>query len=98
MEPKLELLEIIFGVLGLLMLLSALLIAFKKPDPTKFQFWVFRVYLSLGVAFVGTVLPGFVDLEGRIGELLIRAGGTIALFLIVYFIKPPSQVRNSLNW
>ena len=98
MEPKFELQEIIFGVTGLLMLLSAVLIAFKKPAPTIFQFWVFRVYLSLGVAFIGTIMPGFVDLGGRIGELAIRAGGAIALFLIVYLISPPKIVKTSLNW
>jgi hypothetical protein len=71
--------------------------ALKIPQPTVFQFWVFRVLLSLGAANLGSIIPGFIDIKWEIGELLIRAGGAIALFLVVYLINPPTKVVESLK-
>jgi hypothetical protein len=51
----------------------------------------------LGAANLGAIIPGFINFTGNIGEIAIRAGGAIALFLVVYLINPPTKVVESLK-
>ena len=93
MEPST--LTIILLILGIIILTTIIIIALKIPDPTAFQLWTFRIIAGLGAACLGAIIPGFVELGGDIGEIAIRAGGAIALFIIIYLINPPTIVRES---
>jgi hypothetical protein len=53
--------------------------------------------LALGAACLGAIIPGFIELDGTIMEVGIRAGGAIALFLVVYLLNPPEAVINLLS-
>jgi len=65
-------------------------IAIFIKDPTPFQYTFFRVAMSLAAAGVGAVIPGLIQLEVNQKYLpLIRAGGAIALFVLVYLFNPP---------
>ena len=76
-----------FGVAFLLMMIG---IAIFIKDPTPFQYTFFRVAMSLAAAGVGAVIPGLIQLEVNQKYLpLIRAGGAIALFVLVYLFNPP---------
>lgn len=88
-------LEIIFLSIGTLILVGSFITAIKVPNPSEFQIWVFRVVLSMGGAFFGAALPGFIELDGKFGEVMIRAGGAIVFFLILYLINPPSRINKS---
>jgi len=77
-----------FGVLFVIVLL-VLAIWFKEPTP--FQYLVFRVVLALAAAGVAAMIPGF--LEVRLGRG-VRAGGALAVFVIVYFYDPAEKVIN----
>lgn len=85
-------LDIVLTSLGVLWVVVGLVLAIIKPNPTPFQLWAFRVVMSLGAACIGSILPGFIDLNGDIGELAIRAGGAIALFLLLYLVNPPKSI------
>jgi uncharacterized integral membrane protein len=75
-----------FGVLFLLLLL---VIAFLVPNPTDFQLFVFRVALALVAAAVAALVPGFLHVQSQVFRNTIRAGGAIAVFVIVYMVNPP---------
>ena len=92
-----ETLDIVLLSMGIVIIITVVIMAVKIPQPTVFQFWVFRVLLSLGAADLGSIIPGFINFTGNIGEIAIRAGGAIALFLVVYLINPPSKVVASLK-
>lgn len=66
-----------------------LVIAIYVPKPTEFQIFVFRVVLAMAAAGVGGVVPGFIVLNV---SPYIRAGGAIALFVIIYAFNPPAVV------
>lgn len=70
---------------GVCFLGALLLIAVRFPNPPPFQYTVFRVVLALSAAGVASLLPGFVRVEIP-GS--IRAGGAVAVFVIVYFLNP----------
>lgn len=76
----------IFGVVFIAVMLA---IALFKPDPSQFQYTVFRTVLALAGAGIGAVLPGFLDVKMK---NLLRAGGAMAIFALVYFWNPAALV------
>lgn len=78
-----------FGVVFVSVLL---LIAIMFPNPTVAQYTVFRITLALASAGVAAVVPGF--LQVRVSKS-VRAGGALAVFVIVYFFSPASLVLSS---
>lgn len=77
-----KLLAFIFGVVFLSIIL---LIAIFIPNPTGFSYTIFRIVVALAAAGIGAVIPGFLNVSFR---NLLRAGGAVALFIIVYFFAP----------
>src|SRR4030095_7857364 len=68
---------------------TLLVIAFRFPSPTAFQYNVFRIVLSLAAAGTAAMIQGFTDLQlSATTNLFIRAGGALAVFLIVFFFNP----------
>lgn len=85
-------LSFVFGVAFVSVMLS---LAIWFPSPTPYQYWVFRVVLSLAAAGIGAILPGFLDIELTVrSEVAIRAGGALALAIVVYFLKPAELAAN----
>ena len=74
---------------GIAFLLALGVLALFVPHPTPFQYLVFRVVLALAAAGVAAMLPGF--LEVNIPNWL-RAGGALAVFVVVYFYNPAALV------
>jgi hypothetical protein len=77
-----------FGVVFLGILLT---IAILIPQPSTFQSFVFRIVLALAAAGLGAVIPGFLHVQAG---PFVRAGGAIALFVIVYWFNPPQLLAN----
>lgn len=75
-----------FGVLFVVVMLS---IAIGVPNPTAFQYTVFRIVLALTAAGVASMIPGFINVQ--VGNW-VRAGGAIAVFVVVYFFSPANLV------
>jgi hypothetical protein len=76
---------------GIFFIMSMLVLALFVPNPTPFQYLVFRVVLSLAAAGVAAMIPGFIELNI---PNWIRAGGALAVFLIVFFYNPASLVAD----
>jgi hypothetical protein len=81
-----KLLAFCFGVFFALILL---LIAIFDRKPSPIGILIYRVLLALVAAGVGAVLPGMIDVNIN---ALTRAGGAIALFVVVYRFNPASTV------
>jgi hypothetical protein len=61
-----------------------------------YQFWLFRVVAAVAAAGVAATIPGFINVNMNIGtRFAIRAGGALAVFLIIYQLNPPDLVRAS---
>jgi len=81
-----KLLSFAFGTCFVIVLLA---IALLKPEPSKFQYSVFRTVLSLAGAGIGAVIPG--TLQVNVSNW-VRAGGALAIFVAVYFWVPAQLV------
>jgi hypothetical protein len=75
-------------VFGLIFISAVLLLAIRFPNPTAFQFLVFRVVMALAAGGVAAGIPGFFNLETDIPGLTIRAGGALAVFVLIYRLNP----------
>ncbi|CAB3901332.1 DUF4019 domain-containing protein [Achromobacter mucicolens] len=70
---------------GVVFVIAIILIAIFRPTPTEFEYTIFRIVIALAAAGVGAVLPGFLDVNFR---NWLRAGGALAIFVVVYFFSP----------
>lgn len=76
---------------GVIFLGTILLVAITIPHPSQFQIFIFRIIVALAGAGVAAIIPGFllVSVKG-----IARAGGALAVFLIVYWVNPPALVTD----
>jgi hypothetical protein len=85
--------EIVFiSAFGVLFISALLVLAIKFPHPTDFQLLVFRTLLALSAAGIAATIPGFLSLSMDATGLAIRAGGALAVFLLVYRLNPAVTV------
>jgi hypothetical protein len=75
-----------FGVVFVTVLL-VLSVAIQNPTATTF--FIFRTVLALAAAGVGAVIPGLLVVNV---SKLVRAGGALALFVLVFLVNPPALV------
>ena len=75
-----------FGVLFVAVLLG---LAVVFPEPTAFQYTVFRIVLSLAAAGVAALVPGFLEVNV---STWVRAGGALGVFVVVYFYNPATLI------
>jgi hypothetical protein len=81
-----KVLVFLFGVVFILILLA---VAVFDRQPSPIGILIYRVVLALAAAGIGAVIPGMIDVNV---STIIRAGGAIALFVIVYWFKPADLV------
>ena len=70
-------------VFGCVFVIVLLVIAIRFPDPTDQQMFIFRVVMALAAAGVAAIIPGFLEIQGKALEFTIRAGGALAVFLLM---------------
>ena len=79
---------ILAPAIGIVLLVPVLYLTFASETLNSDQFFVIKLVASLAAAGVASVIPGFVRLDLPVGQMLIRAGGAVAIFLIVWFTAP----------
>src|ERR1700685_3870916 len=69
-----------------------LVVALFLPKPSPFQYSFFRIILALAAAGVAAFIPGFINVSVK-GS--VRAGGALAVFVIVYFFNPAKLISEA---
>jgi len=76
----------LFGIMALGVVLW---LSFSTSALNDQQAEVLRIVLALAGAGFGAMLPGFLDLQVGAGtRLTLRAGGALAIFVVLYFWSP----------
>lgn len=76
---------------GVFFVAVMLIVAIAIPQPTEAQWRVFNLVLALVAAAIGAILPGMLHVQFT---PWLRAGGALALFVLVYLVKPTTLVAN----
>lgn len=84
-----KLIAVIFGVIFVAAILA---LAVVFPTPTPFQYTVFRIVLAIAAAGFVSMTPGF--LEVTVSNW-VRAGGALAVFVILFFYNPADLVTSA---
>lgn len=74
----------VLAIAGILLTVG---LSFAAERPTQLQYFVLRVVLALAGAGAAAVIPGLLKVELSRG---IRAGGALAIFVVIYFANPPA--------
>lgn len=69
-------------------LLGLLIVIFKNDIDTYQQFYL-RIFIGLSAAGIAAIIPGFLEINLKWLRNTIRAGGAIAVFVIIYTRNPP---------
>lgn len=78
---------------GIMLLLSLAIALFVKPTP-PLAAWIIRVTMALAVGFLGAGILGTLTIEGPVAELVVKAGGPVALTILFYVWTPaPVMIR-----
>lgn len=77
-----------FAAVAIIVLLVTTIIT---PNPTSYQYTVYRIVLALAAGGIGAVIPGLLEVKFK-GWL--RASGAAAFFAIVYFKSPALLQQN----
>lgn len=77
----------VFGAVTIVFLAA---VAVLVQAPTPFQLFVFRLIASLGAGAVGAFLPGSLTTSIERPSLKIRAGGALAVAVLIWLINPPA--------
>jgi hypothetical protein len=72
-------------VFGAVFLVTLLVLAVAFPNPTAFQYTIFRIVLALSAAGVAGIISGFLEVQMK---QHLQAGGAMAVFVVVYFFSP----------
>lgn len=74
---------------GVIFVIFLLIVALAVPNPSEYQFRIFNIVLALAAAGCASMVPGFLEVNV---PKYVRAGGAMAVFVIVFFFKPASLV------
>jgi hypothetical protein len=76
-------------VFGGVFVVALIILAIAFPRPTSFQYTIFRSVMALAASGVAAMVPGFLTVDiSEATKVAIRAGGALAVFVVVYFFNP----------
>jgi hypothetical protein len=80
---------------GVAFVVASIILAIAFPRPTPFQLLVFRTTLALSAGGAAAAIPGFFNLSVDFTGVIARAGGALAVFVLVYKINPAHILTGS---
>lgn len=94
-ETKLKT-DVVFAfAFGVTFLCAILAVAVFVTNPTPLLITVVKIILSVAAAGVAATIPGFIAVRFTpVASVAVRAGGAIAVFVLVFFFTPAGLVPN----
>lgn len=75
-------------IFGIAFVVILIVLAIFFPNPTPFQYVVFRAVLALAAAGVGALIPGLLNIDIP----AVKAGGALAVFVLIFYFSPAALV------
>ena len=81
---------------GIAFAVTMLVLAVFFPTPSNFQVYIFRSAMALAAGSMAAAIPGFLQVETTGTGFAIRAGGALAVFLLVYKFNPARLIGDNV--
>lgn len=78
--------SVCFGIIFMLFILIA---SIAIAEPTKTQFFIFRLVAALSAGACAAFVPGFIRINYSMKGVAFRAGCGMAIFILVYLFNSP---------
>jgi len=82
---------------GVLFLGALLLITFLSPDPTHQQYVIYKTILAVATAGLAGIFTGFLNINGKMKKMSVRASGAFAIFCIIFIYEPASNTPTTIS-
>ncbi len=79
-------------IVGLSLLAPVLYLVFAGEELSGHQFFFLKLVAALAAAGIASIIPGYLHLNMPVRDILIRSGGAVAIFVIVWFTASPPPV------
>lgn len=76
---------IVVPIIGIVLLIGLVILAFYNPFPSLFQSQVYWIALALAAAAAAAMIPGFLEVKY---QNIIRGTGAIGVFVMIYLMRP----------
>ena len=81
--------KILAYVTGIVFVVTLIIIVFVVDPLNDHQFFVVKLIAAMAAAGFASILPGFFNIEMALtANLVVRSGGALGIFFLVWFIKP----------
>ena len=84
-------------IIGAIMLLVGLVIPLVFNPIPPGAFWVVRVTVALAAGFMGAGLLGTIQIGNPVGDIIVKAGGPVALTVLFYLKSPADTIVRLLQ-
>jgi hypothetical protein len=74
---------------GVVFVFTLLIVGIFVREPSNFLYTICRIIIALAAAGIAAIIPGFLEINLN---NIIRAGGAMAVFIVVYFYNPAGLV------
>ncbi|REJ87027.1 MAG: hypothetical protein DWQ34_19095 [Planctomycetota bacterium] len=88
---------IVSMIIGAVFIAAGLVVTLVNADISDRAFWIVRVMVSLGAALLAAGILGEIEVSGDVLGLTVKAGGPIAVFVIIYLLNPPKTIEAFVN-
>jgi hypothetical protein len=78
----------------LLLFIMGIIIYLREKDVPESAMFIFRSVLSLGGAAFAAILTGFINVSIQHGEVFLKAGGALAVFVVLFKVNPPKIIES----
>ena len=76
----------IFGIVFLEIMIT---LSIWIPEPSKTQFFTFKVAIALSAAGIGALIPGLLEINVPfLPPGVVKAGGAVSFFVLIWFTDP----------
>ena len=83
-------------IIGGIMIALGLLVAIFVVQNPALAAWIIRVTVALGAGFMSAGILGAIEITNPIGEVAVKAGGPIAITVLLYVWNPAPAVVQTL--
>ena len=80
---------------GVVFLLIVVMVALRDKPLSQQQMDLVRPIQAIALAGIAAIIPGFLEIDSKGVNYSLRAGGALAVFVLVYLVNPAGRLSKA---